>query len=241
MFSREKNSFRFPLPPADLRERVGGRNDRIPLNFLATGAALLLDIKRLLKRKTGRHFDTFRNALDFGCGCGRVAIWVPKESGLKVTGVDVDAEAIRWCQANLGSVGTFTKVEPMPPLPFENETFDLIYAISVFSHLPEEMEHSWLAELARVLQPGGILLASFHTEEYFPAGEGTEERKEFESRGFCYTRGEPTPGLPDYYQTSFHRESYVQQHWSRWYSILAVEAEAINHHQGVAVCERLAK
>jgi len=45
-----------------------------------------------------------------------------------------------------------------PPLPFPDNSFDLIYAVSVFTHLSEEHQRTWLPELRRVLRPGGRLL-----------------------------------------------------------------------------------
>jgi len=45
-----------------------------------------------------------------------------------------------------------------PPLVYGEGSFGLIYTFSVFTHLSEALQVSWLAELSRVLKPGGYLL-----------------------------------------------------------------------------------
>src|SRR3546814_6253266 len=47
-----------------------------------------------------------------------------------------------------------------PPLAFADESFDLVYALSVFTHIPLELQRDWLDELRRVLVPGGYLLCT---------------------------------------------------------------------------------
>lgn len=74
-------------------------------------------------------------------------------------GIDIDQTAIRWCQSNLPSY-QFEHVEPDPPTSLPAGYFDLIYAISVFTHLNKEMQFSWLSEIDRLLAPNGIFIAS---------------------------------------------------------------------------------
>jgi ubiquinone/menaquinone biosynthesis C-methylase UbiE len=50
----------------------------------------------------------------------------------------------------------------MPPLDYKDNQFDLIYVLSVFTHLPEGLGVNWINELTRVLKPGGLLLITLH-------------------------------------------------------------------------------
>ena len=82
--------------------------------------------------------------LDFGCGCGRVTRWWRDFNGT-VAGSDVSRPAIEWCRANL-PFARFELNALAPPLVFEDETFDLVYALSVFTHLTAELQLAWRDE-----------------------------------------------------------------------------------------------
>ena len=83
-------------------------------------------------------------------------------------GCDVDRDAIEWAVAHRpGPAWTLSSFEP--PLPYAAGSFDLVYAVSVFSHLGRGPQERWLAELARVLRPGGVALLSVHGPTAFDA------------------------------------------------------------------------
>ncbi len=47
-------------------------------------------------------------------------------------------------------------------MPLENESFDCVYAISVFTHLSEKMHYAWIEELFRIIKLNGILIFTTH-------------------------------------------------------------------------------
>ena len=104
-------------------------------------------------------------ALDFGCGCGRVLRHWPSTGRPKLYGCDIDDRAVRWLSRRLPWVGTATTVGT-PPLPWPDETFDLVWAFSVFTHLPQELQTPWRNELRRVTRRGGMILLSVHGSAY---------------------------------------------------------------------------
>ena len=53
----------------------------------------------------------------------------------------------------------------MPPLRFDDETFDLVYSLSIFSHLSADMVDAWLGELTRVTKPAGLVIVTFHGDK----------------------------------------------------------------------------
>ncbi|MCP6725914.1 class I SAM-dependent methyltransferase, partial [Klebsiella pneumoniae] len=85
--------------------------------------------------------DSIGSVLDFGCGCGRVTRWWADFEGA-VAGSDVNAEAVAWCRENLG-FASFEQNALAPPLDFDDASFDLVYALSVFTHLTEELQLAW--------------------------------------------------------------------------------------------------
>lgn len=118
-------------------------------------------------KKIGKDFDSFQDVLDFGCGCGRTLIWFanPPRSP-RLHGTDIDAEAISWCRDNL-DFAEFGVNNPLPPLEYPSEAFDLIYAISVFTHLDEDCQFRWLDELKRITGPKGIVLLTLHGPRFW--------------------------------------------------------------------------
>jgi 2-polyprenyl-3-methyl-5-hydroxy-6-metoxy-1,4-benzoquinol methylase len=60
-----------------------------------------------------------------------------------------------------------------PPLAYPGHAFDLVYAFSVFTHLPESLQFSWMGELSRVLRPAGYLVISTLPIGKLPAGQRT--------------------------------------------------------------------
>jgi ubiquinone/menaquinone biosynthesis C-methylase UbiE len=93
--------------------------------------------------------------LDFGCGCDRTIIWFSKTAkSVRFSGTDIDATAIDWCRRPL-KFACFQANQPAPPLVCPAESFDLVYALSVFTHLNEEHQLLWLRELERITRPMG--------------------------------------------------------------------------------------
>ena len=97
---------------------------------------------------------------------GRAACSRMSPSGARTRrGCDVDATRSRGRPTTTRRSMDRSRSEP--PLPFATESFDLVYSISVFSHLDEQLGDAWLAEVARVFVPGGVALLSVHGAHAF--------------------------------------------------------------------------
>src|SRR5262249_13199613 len=79
----------------------------------------------------------------------------------RCSGCDVDPGAIAWAARHLPEL-SWAVSGFEPPLPYPPESVNLVYSISVFSHLDEGMQDQWLADLRRILVPGGTALLSVH-------------------------------------------------------------------------------
>lgn len=154
--SRREGTDGLPLPPPLLRVQVIGTTR--PGEFLAQGHRAATTISDALAR-AGRQMTQQGAILDFGCGSGRVARRWAHLPGPDLHGSDYNPALVKWCQTNL-PFATFRTNGLAPPLDYDDGQFDLVYALSVFTHLDEALQHQWIAELRRVVKPGGLLLFS---------------------------------------------------------------------------------
>ena len=123
-----------PYPPLKLADRVGRLTWDDPWKeYNRIGASCEQLIRGSLPADW---WSDGRRVLDFGCGAGRVLrhFSTDAESG-EFWGCDIDGASIDWCRANLSPPFRFFRNDELPPLPHPDQSFDLIYAMSVFTHL----------------------------------------------------------------------------------------------------------
>ena len=150
---------------------------------------------------------------------------------------DVDATAVEWCQSHFEFVDCKLNGEE-PPLAYPEGQFDLVWAISVFTHLDEERQFSWLGELRRILKPEGILLATTHGR-FFWERLPRRSVQETEAHGFLYARTGVDRGmLPDWYQAAWHTQEYVGKEWGRFFDLLDYLPRGMHDRQDLVVLQR---
>jgi SAM-dependent methyltransferase len=176
-----------------------------------------------------------RTVLDFGCGAGRtLRHFLPEAESAEVWGCDIDPESIAWLEATLSPPLKVFVNGPEPPLPQPDATFDLIWVVSVFTHLVESWS-SWLLELRRVLKPGGILVATFMSEALSEpiAGEQWDEDR-FGMNAIRYGQSWDLGG-----PMVLHSSWWIEEHWGRAFEMLEVAPRGFaGRLQGVAVMRR---
>jgi len=159
------------VPPRKMRERAGTAKVK---EFKAVGNEFLKYFIDLCRLKPNER------VLDCGCGCGRMAIpltkYLSREGSYE--GLDVDKASIDWCKRNITSKhpnfhfqfadvynktynpnGKYKAVEYK--FPYENESFDFVFLMSVFTHMLHQDMENYFSELSRVLRKDGRCLITF--------------------------------------------------------------------------------
>lgn len=103
------------------------------------------------------------SVLDIGSGAGGGDVALVQTHGAGyVTGIDVEDTVLTHARALVASKGLSDRiglVKVVPgPLPFPPGTFDVVFSKEAIVHIPDK--HALMAEVARVLKPGGWFLAS---------------------------------------------------------------------------------
>jgi SAM-dependent methyltransferase len=171
------------LRARDVADRLTGRADRLTpprrldtvgdSDFIATGEEFLGHLVRLCGLRPDHA------VLDVGCGIGRMARPLARHLSPagSYDGFDVDRAAIDWCRRRYRRLGNFrflhadlrngrynaagTGSAAAYRFPYADARFDVVLAASVFTHLVQDEAERYLAEIARVLRPGGRALVTF--------------------------------------------------------------------------------
>lgn len=165
-----------------------------------------------------------KRVLDFGCGAGRtLRHFLSEAQTAEIWGADIDSASIDWLQANLCPPLRAWRCSPGPPLGLEVASFDLVWAISVFTHLTDT-SIAWLLELHRLLKPGGLLIATYigrwNSEPL--AGEPWDEDR----IGMSVVQQNPNwdTGGPAVLMSDW----WIRAHWGRAFEILDVAPQIHN-------------
>ncbi len=160
------------------------------------------------------------NILDWGCGPARIIRHLPDffDNTNRFFGTDYNKNTIQWCSDNIKKI-TFKTNEINPPLKFEQNFFDVIYGISIFTHLSEINHQNWINELHRVTKPGGVVLITTHGAA-FKMKMTNSEKKLFDNNQLV-VRGNVVEGHRVY--TAFQPEIYLRKLISNKFTVLNFE------------------
>lgn len=140
-----------------------------PNVYLSSGRWQMLSWMNILE-KSGFNIRTAGAIMELGCGTARLIRHLRCIDGIRLVGTDAQPELIEWCSKNVPGV-EFHKNNLEPPLKFaDDNTFDLVFAASVFTHIPAEYQKAWIQEMYRIIRPGGFLLCDV-------AGRSHQERQ----------------------------------------------------------------
>lgn len=166
----QRTGLRAVMPPDEVESMARG-------SFATGGSYYYADLIAEALAEAGAELGDGSAALDFGCSSERVvrvcrAAW-PR---VRWHGAEPNASALAWAQSNLGDLAELIVSPQAPPLPYEDSQFDLVAAISIWSHYGERYARAWLEEMHRVIRPGGHLLMTVHGFNSLAFFQITEQR-----------------------------------------------------------------
>jgi SAM-dependent methyltransferase len=224
-----------PLPPYPLARRAGVPDQADVIgSYRAVGRDSRTTILQLLD-ETGFGFAGKR-VLDFGCGSGKVMRhFLPEAEVCDLWGCDIDVASVDWINAELHPpLHAFANHEA-PPLDQPSSSFDLVWSVSVFTHLTDHWA-GWLAELHRVLRPGGLAIVSFlggamYEEWTGDAWDPDRIGMTVLDHGQDWELGGPTV---------FHSPWWLREHWGRGFEIVQMREGSAPREHGLVLLRRRA-
>jgi len=213
-----------PYPPMELADRVFGVGNWTsdPMRtYTEMGAQTRRAITSLLPDDWSWEG---KRVLDFGSGAGRtLRHFLPEAEQAEFWGTDIDLPSIEWMQANLSPPFNAWHANQIPPLGLEHGTFDLIWSVSVFTHLTRTSS-DWLLELHNLLRPGGFLIPTYMgrwISEYFTGAPWEEDRhgRTMLRHTWPWEKGGPAVLISDW---------WMREHWGRAFEIMDVAPQVHN-------------
>ncbi|MBW4619890.1 MAG: class I SAM-dependent methyltransferase [Cyanosarcina radialis HA8281-LM2] len=237
-----------PIPPLQLRIIT---SDRTIDGYVKSGKSIVDSFAEELK-KCGLALDRFRNILDFGCGAGRQIQYMSGYRQANLTGCDPNEAHIKWLSKSYPGAN-FYRTNFNPPLPFADKSFDLIYSVSVFTHLSEKLQYDWLKELKRVLKPQGIALLTTLGEyaakrnDILGINRHLYEQLIAEDLVFKLTPG--TRSLNKFinpkalveeemYGLTYHSQKYIAENWSKYFEVVNIVPGCISNLQDLVILQK---
>ena len=213
-----------PLPPP--KERMGYSADNE--EYLRWGKydhdLVLSHIKKYYGEREGVAI------LDFGCSSGRVLRhFYPqhREQGWHLFGVDIQARPVEWMRQNFPNEFCVYTGTVLPKLPFADNSLDVIYGISVFTHI-KYLWDMWLLELKRVLKPGGLLIQTFHSENAWDFYYKNRNEAWVKNGHSPYMLSKPSMPHPFFHygdisvSQAFWTQETARSYWGRYLKVLEI-------------------
>lgn len=182
----------------------GGTPEAAAIRYFSTASGIFRTVSELAAWRFGG-FAGVRSLLDFASGYGRATRFFARAlDPARITVAEIDAEAVRFQTDAFGVRGCVSRTDPRD-LALSG-SFDLVLAVSFFSHLPESRFQAWLERLYRLVARGGMLVFSTHGEALKPEDEALSPS------GFAFRAQSETARLAGHeYGTSWVTSEFVRR------------------------------
>lgn len=148
------------------------------------------------------------NILDWGCGPARIVRHLPEllDKSCSIYATDYNPKTIAWNRKALTGIN-FNLNSTNPPLPYVDSSFDIVYGLSIFTHLDEDLHYEWFNELTRITKKDGILFLTLQGNVY--KTKLTPSEQELFDKGNLIIKGNTKIGHRTY--SAFQPASFVNR------------------------------
>ncbi|MBA4374171.1 MAG: hypothetical protein C0402_15075 [Thermodesulfovibrio sp.] len=216
-----------PVPAPEDRE--GYHGDR-HLCYWVSG---LYDYKQIIGHIPSA--EQSRLIVDFGGASGRVArhfsLNCPEA---EVVVAELNINHVDYINDYFPKNTKTLKLSSYPYFMLSDSSVDVLYSFSVFTHI-DAYELSWIAEIYRILKPGGHAYLTIHSEQTWGLlpdiylHESLKKDREFKR---LFQKGQPMPmerivfeyntESNDYNCNIFHHSQYIKKYWGKWFDVREV-------------------
>jgi len=209
-----------------------------------------LDYTRVLEQAANNKISV-NSLLDFGCASGRVLRHFGCQSDIEnLWGADINGRHVKFIEDYLPEKIKAIHTSALPYFPISDGAMDVVTAFSVFTHI-DTFESAWLAEIYRVLRPGGMAYLSIHNDDTWTDMWSPEQDKRslFEQLSKSgvdiskYTKESIPNGKTNFRYTelgpyrgwSFHSNDYIRTNWGRFFKVACIKSRHHGINQAVVV------
>jgi SAM-dependent methyltransferase len=240
-----------PLPVAADREGYHGNRH---YDWWLSGLRDYINIKNLSER-LGVSLSGRQRIFELGCASGRaLRHFAVQHPEMESWGADISMRHVEWVRLFLPKHIRIFQNTVLPILPLESGYFDMVCAFSVFTHI-DEYELAWLAELRRILRPGGVAYITVHSENTWndmrpdwPVYQALDSMRN-ELIGQAFEPDRRSTGLPrpktvfqwrkgEIYNTNvFHHTDYLRNAWGRFFHNIEIH-KRLHDYQDVVLLKK---
>lgn len=125
-----------------------------------------LEMEHMLRYEFAEQFASGKRVLDAACGTGYGSAMLAKKA-LSVCGIDISQDAVTYAATNYANSKVRFICGSVTELPFEDDSFDVVVSYETLEHIDGQSQELFLAEISRVLIPGGTLIMSTPNREVY--------------------------------------------------------------------------
>lgn len=156
--------------------------DTFQVNYPLYFSDGILAAKEMLEWSSTYLNNDAPHILDWGCGVGRVIQHIPRILPNAICyGADINQQRVKWCRNNINNV-LFDCIED-EHIPYPSSLFEVVFGISVLTHIHGSEQIKWVRELHRISTHGAVVLISTHGV-FFEHQMNQKEKKQYLLNGF---------------------------------------------------------